>query len=84
MPLQCRIFKDSDNQQFGIQIIDKTTGVVQQTIDGMSSIYLTLDDISPDGTAREAKFQLLQWKDANSCVMMQAYVLMTTPEPVNP
>lgn len=73
----CRIFHDAENQQVGIQIVDEVTGDVLST---ESAIYLTIDDVEPDGVARTAKFRRFSWKDGTSCSVKHAYFLMTDPE----
>jgi hypothetical protein len=68
---------DAQNSRFTIQVIDDTGAVVAS----LSNVVMDLKDLQPDGVARSARFRKIEWKDKDSCAVLQAWVLMTAPEP---
>jgi len=73
----CLVKRDPANKQLLIEMKDDTGAVVASS----GRIVLALGDVDgPADTAkREAKFRAFQWKDPDTCILYEAYFLMTEP-----
>ncbi len=78
MPNSCHISLDYASKEIAIKIVDDSTG---QTLASASTININLNDLSPDGIARQAQFRWFYFKDSgNGCAPLKMMILCTPPE----